>query len=96
MFRSQGIVVDIGVGPVALVALDARLWAWVHWIAAPMPWSRAGASSVACYQSLDVILCLDKYALSVCHIKYSVFLSVCSLGNHFCMTDNSIAQIVLD
>jgi hypothetical protein len=27
MFRSQGIVVDIGVGPVALVALDARLWA---------------------------------------------------------------------
>jgi hypothetical protein len=62
---------------------------------APMPKSRASPGSDAWHRSPDVILGFAEYAL-LSHIYLPVFLSLCSLDNHFCTIINSISLFVLD
>jgi len=62
---------------------------------APMLRSRASPGSDARHWSPDVILGFAEYALSF-PIYLPVFLSLCSLDNHFCTIVNSISLFVLD
>jgi len=62
---------------------------------APIPKSRASPGSDARHWSPDVILGFAEYAL-LSHIYLPVFLSLCSLDNHFCTIVNSISLFVLD
>jgi len=61
----------------------------------PMLKSRSSPGSDARHQSPDVILGFAEYALSF-PIYLPVFLSLCSLDNHFCTIVNSISLFVLD
>jgi len=61
----------------------------------PMLRSRASPGSDARHWSPDVILGFAEYALSF-PIYLPVFLSLCSLDNHFCTIVNSISLFVLD
>ena len=62
---------------------------------APMPRSRSIPGSDAWHRSPDVIHGFAEYAL-LSHIYLPVFLSLCSLDNHFCTIVNSISLFVLD
>jgi hypothetical protein len=81
-FGRLQMIVGTGFGPMACVAFGPH-----GPPPAPMSRSRASPGSDARHWSPDVILGFAEYAL-LSHIYLPVFLSLCSLDNHFCTIVN--------